>query len=126
MERAYQVAHKNNQKESECHKKYYDKKMRCMSLRPDDLVLVCVKATTGDHKIADQWEATPHHVLSQLAVQPVFKVQPVDAEDDENIHVLHRNMLFPVQSITDPMSKTDDKQIALMKAKLFMDLYFDD
>ena len=56
-----------------------------------------VKAPTGDHKIADQWEATPHYVLSQLANQPLFKVQPVDAEDDENIRVLHRNMLFPVQ-----------------------------
>ena len=87
---------------------------------------MCVKAPTGDHKIADQWEATLNHVLSQLADQPVFKVQPVDAEDDENIHVLHRNMLFPVQSTADPMSKTDDKQISLMKANLLMDLYFDD
>ena len=59
--------------------------MRCMSLRPDDLVLVHVKAPTGDHKIADQWEVTPHCVLSHLPSQPVFKVQPVDAEDDENI-----------------------------------------
>ena len=67
-----------------------------MSIRPNDLVLLCVKAPTGDHKIADQWEATPHHGLIQLANQPVFKVQPIDAKDDENIHVLHRNMLFPV------------------------------
>ena len=85
LEWAYQVVHRNNQKESECHKKNYDKRMRCMSLRPDDLVLVHVKAPTGDHEIADQWEATPHHILSQLADQPVFKVQPVDAADDENI-----------------------------------------
>ena len=84
-----------------------------------------VKAQFIDHKIADQWEATPHHVLSQLADQPVFKVQPVDAEDDENICVLHRNMLFPVQSIADPMSKTNGKQIAPMRVNLLMDLYFD-
>ena len=58
--------------------------MRCMSLRPDDLVLVHVKAPIGDHKIADQWEKTPHHVLSQLADQPFFRVQPMDAKDDEN------------------------------------------
>ena len=68
----YQVAHENNQKESECHKKYYDKRMRCMSLKPDDLVLVGVKAPSGDHKIADQWEETPHSILSQLGDQPVF------------------------------------------------------
>ena len=53
LEWAYQVAQENNQKESECHKKYYDKRMRCMSLKPDDLVLVHAKAPSGDHKIAD-------------------------------------------------------------------------
>ena len=50
---AYQVAQENNQKESECDKKYYDKRIRCMSLKPNDLVLVCAKAPSGDHKIAD-------------------------------------------------------------------------
>ena len=99
---------------------------KCMSLRPNDLVLVHVKAPTGDHMIADQWEATPHSVLSQLAKQPVFKVQPIDAEDDENICILHRNMLFPVQSVTHPIPKTDDKHLALVKANLLVDLYFDD
>ena len=39
---AYQKAQRNNQKESECHKKYYDKKIRCMHLKPDDLVL-CIQ-----------------------------------------------------------------------------------
>ena len=29
--------------------------------------------------------SNPHCVLSQLADQPVFKAQPVDTEDDENI-----------------------------------------
>ena len=65
LEWAYWIARENNQKESERHRKYYDCKFKCMSLRPDDLVLVHVKAPTGDHKIADCWEATPHRVLSQ-------------------------------------------------------------
>ena len=50
---AYQKAQENNKKESEHHKRYYDQKMRCMKLEPDDLVVVRVKALTGDHKIAD-------------------------------------------------------------------------
>ena len=50
---AYQVAQENNQNESEFHKKYYDKWMRCMNLKPDDLVLVHAKVPSGDHKIAD-------------------------------------------------------------------------
>ena len=31
-----------------------------MKLKPDDLVMVQVKALTGDQKIADQWENMPH------------------------------------------------------------------
>ena len=52
----------------------------------------------------------------------------MDAVCDENIRVLHRNMLFPVQSVTDLMDiviKNNDKHFALMKANLLMDLYFD-
>ena len=37
---AYQKAQENNKKESECHKRYYDPKMRCMKLKPDDSVIV--------------------------------------------------------------------------------------
>ena len=53
----YQKAQKNNKTESEY---YYDWKMRCMKLKPDDIVMVQVRALTGDHKIADQCENTPH------------------------------------------------------------------
>ena len=90
-----------------------------MSLRPDDLVMAHVKAPTGDHKIDDCWEVTPHHVLNQLANQPIFRVQSVDAADDEGIVVLHRNVLFPIQSAT------DNHNLALEKANELMDLYFD-
>ena len=65
-------------------------------------------------------------MLSQLADQPVFQVQPVDDVSDKNIRVLHRNMLFPIQSVTDPDSVivNNDKHFALMKANLLMDLHF--
>ena len=52
----------------------------------------------------------------------------MDAVSDENIKVLYRNMLFPIQSVTDPVDpvvKNDDKHFTLMKANLLMDLYFD-
>ena len=39
----------------------------------------------------------------------------------ENIRGLHRNKLFPVQFVADPMMKNDDKHFALMKANLLMD-----
>ena len=47
----YENAQENNRKESERQKRYYDQRMKCMSLKPDDLVLVHVKAPSGQHKI---------------------------------------------------------------------------
>ena len=103
-----------------------------MSLRPDDLVLVHAKAPSGYHKIIDQWENKQYRVLSQLDDQPVFRVQPVDAVTDENMRVLHRNMLFPIQTVTDhdliitntESENKDKKHVALMKANLLMNIHF--
>ena len=50
---AYKRAQENSRRESECHKKYCDQRVRCMELKPDDLVMVRIKALTGDPKIAD-------------------------------------------------------------------------
>ena len=130
---AYQKVQENNRKESEWQKKYYDLKMRCMSLKPDDLVLVCVKAPSGNHKIIDRWENKEYQVLSQLDNQPVFRVQPTDAATDENIRILHRNMLFPIQTVTDQDMITtttesvneNKRHIALMKANVLMNIHFD-
>ena len=60
-------------------------------------------------------------------------MQPEDAVDDENIRVLHRNMLFPVQTVRDqnPMTTTTEsvnenkRHIALMKANTLMNNHFD-
>ena len=49
----------------------------------------------------------------------------MDAVADENIRVLHRNMLFCIQSVTDSESECNDgKYVVLMKANLPMDLHF--
>ena len=50
----------------------------------------------------------------------------MDAADDENIRILHRNMLFPIQSVTDSIPKTDDSHFALMKGNILLYMYFDD
>ena len=130
---AYQKAQENNRKESEQQKKYYDQKMRCMSLKPDDLVLVCVKAPSRNHKIIDQWEDKQYQVLSQLDSQPVFRVQPIDAATDENIRILHRNMVFPIQTVTGQdlittsteSVKENKRHTALMTANALMNIHFD-
>ena len=62
----YKIAQENSQRESEHHKQYYDKRMRCMRLKPDDLVLVHAKAPSGDHKIADSMGR--HSTLSTQSI----------------------------------------------------------
>ena len=107
--------------------------MKCMSLKLDDLVLVHVKAPSGHHKIIVRWEDKQYRVLSQLDNQPVFQVQPEDAVDDENIRIVHRNMLFPIQTVIDQdlitttiESVNENKRyIALIKANVLMNIHFD-
>ena len=133
MKWAYQKAQGNNKKESERQKRYYDQKMKCMSLKKDNLVLVCVKAPSAQHKIIDQLEDKQYRVLSQLDNQPVFQVQPEDAVDDENIRILHWNMLFPIQTVIDQDLITaatesvneNRRHLALMKANALMNIHFD-
>ena len=49
------------------------------------------------------------------------------AVNDENIRVLHRNMLSLVQSVTDSdsMIVDNDEYFGLMKGNLLMDIHFD-
>ena len=59
-------------------------------------------------------------------------MQPENAVDDDNIRVLHRNMLFPVQTVRDqsPTAITESvnenkRHFALVKANLIMERHFD-
>ena len=70
-----------------------------MKLEPGDTVLVWVKAFGADHKIADKWEQKPYLVVAQRKNQPVYEVRLVEAPDGTPVQVLHRNMLFPIQSV---------------------------
>ena len=71
---AYKVACETNEKELSRHKRYYDKKYRCMKILPGDLVLVRIKAFNADHKIADHWEQVPYEVVDQIDKGPVYRV----------------------------------------------------
>ena len=72
--------------------------------------------------MADQWEDIPHQVISQLGDQPVFRVQPINATTDNNIKILHRNMLFPLKTSEEADIKEtgDEQNTALMRANLLI------
>ena len=64
--------------------------------------------------------------MCQLGDQPVFKVQPITAMSDNDIRVLHRNMLFPLKTSEEPNPTESEsvQNLALMRANLLMDVYF--
>ena len=116
------VVRENSDREAASHKQFYDQKFKCMKIVPGDLVLVRIKAFGPDHKIADRWEQVPYKVLSQHDNSPVYKVQPVNKNTEENVRTLHRNMLFPLQSIRE--NETLGQNEALVQVDLAMMSYF--
>ena len=55
--------------------------------------------------------------------KPVFKIRPLDTTDDSRDRILHRNMLFPLQSKV--QTDTTEATAVLSKANQLMNLYFD-
>ena len=78
-------------------------------------MVVRVKAFGPDHKIA-------YRVLAQHKDSPVYKVQPTTESGEEGILTLHRNMLFPLQSVRD--EETTGQNDTLVQADLAMMKYF--
>ena len=65
-------------------------------------------------------------MIGQLDDQPVFKVRPITAPSDKDISILHRNILLPIKTSEEhTLTESENAQsIALMKANLLMDIYF--
>ena len=124
----FKTAKETSDREAAQHKRYYDQKYKCMKMELRNLVLVRIKAFGPDHKIADRWEQTPYIVLLQLHNGLVFKVQPVDREEEDSIRVLHQNMLFSFQTIrTESDSEGEiraSSAVLLAKANQLMEEYF--
>ena len=95
MKWAFQQVNSYDEKEINCAKKCYDQNVKCSALASSDLVLVCVKAFKGKHKVSDQWESVPYdvvrHIRDDLPVYEVRKKIP-----DLQSLVLHQNMLIPL------------------------------
>ena len=73
-------------------------------------------------KVAAKWEQSPYLVVEQMSDKAVFKIWPLDSTDDSRDRILHRNMLFPLQSKV--QTDTAETTAVLSKANKLMDLYF--
>ena len=86
---AHRKADLFQQKEVQCHKCYYDKHSKAVSLRMGDMDLVCVTAFKGRYKIQRRLEnreyVVEHQPYPNLAM---YVVLPIDR--DRCSHTLHR------------------------------------
>ena len=84
-------------KEAQHHKNNYDKWSRAVALEVGDVVLICVTAFRGHHKIQDWWENREYVVEKQPYPDvPVYIICPRDGEGCSQI--LHRNYFLPINS----------------------------
>ena len=82
-------------KEAQHHKKNYDKWSKAVASGVGDMVLVCVTAFKGHHKIWDRWENREYVVENwPYPNVPVYVVCPRDGEG--HTWTLHRNYLLPI------------------------------
>ena len=56
----------------------------------------------------------------------LFLVQSINATTDNNVKILHRNMLFPLKTSeeSDVKETEEEQNTALMRANLLMDVHF--
>ena len=120
---AFKVAKDINEKESQCQKHYYDRKMCCQKLVVGDVVLVKEKGSSGNYKINDKWELHPYTVMEHMMdndgqLTPVYRLLENVKTGVPREKVLHRNMLYPFRSVQ------DDPNPLLAKCNILMDIYF--
>lgn len=103
LQSAYQNAQTAIKNSQEKQKYNYDSKIRGVSLKEGDRVLVRVVKFNERHKIHDRWEDHPYYIISQPNRDiPVFKVKKEDDQGKER--VLYRNLFLPIGSkLTSPV-----------------------
>ena len=94
------------EKEAQWHKRSYDKRGKAVALEVGDMVLVCVTAFKGHHKIQDRWE-NREYVVEKWPYPdvPIYVVCPRDGEGHS--WTLHRNYLLPSILTQSRMKRTN-------------------
>ena len=120
---AFKIAKDINERESQCKKRYYDRKMRCQKLVLGDVVLVKEKGSSGNYKINDKWELHPYTVMEHMMDKdrqptPVYRLRENVKTGVPHEKVLHRNILYPFRSVQ------ENPNPLLAKCNMLMDIYF--
>ena len=97
--------------------------MHCQKLVVGDVVLVKEKSSSGNYKINDKWELHPYTVLEHMMDKdgqptPVYRLKENVRKGTSRERVLHRNMLYPFQSVQ------EDLNPLLAKCNILIDIYF--
>ena len=81
-------------------KRYYDRKIGAMNLKPGDLVLVKADASKGKRKIKDRWEEDTWEVVHQITTDiPLYKVM----DQHGRSCIFHWNWLLVTSEVGIPL-----------------------
>ena len=98
---AYTEAHIQANLEADWQKRNYDRATSTVQLVPGDAVLLKQDAFQGKRKMKDRWGNEEYEVVHQVAPDiPAYEVP----DRSRNARVIHRNRLFLVASISEPVT----------------------
>ena len=97
---AHDLAAETAQKEMDRQKRYYDKRVRAIVLRPGDLVLLRQETPRTRFKLRMKWEEEPYEVLSRTGPNiPVYRIRNTKTD---KVKTVHRNKLFTLLTAEEP------------------------
>ncbi|VDI25641.1 Hypothetical predicted protein [Mytilus galloprovincialis] len=98
--KAHELATTSANKARDQQKSHYDNRVRGVTVKVCDRVLVKIVSFEGKHKLTDRWELDPYTVLSQQNEDiSVFIVKKENGEG--RTRTLHRNLLLPIGFLSD-------------------------
>ena len=101
MKWAHKKAETFQVKEAQCHRQNDDERSKAVAVEVGDMVLVCVTAFKGHHKIQDHWE-NREYVVERWSYPdvPIYVVCPMDGEGhSQTLGVENTNTSTPVPPV---------------------------
>lgn len=115
LEESYKIATFNAQKNADCNKTQFDKRVVDSTLEEGDRVLVRNVKLRGKPKLANRWEDDVYIVLRKAGDMPVYTVKPEGKNGP--VCTLHRDLLLPCGFLSAAMTNEPVTQLPVRRPR---------